>query len=118
MNPPKVYFLTKIYHPNIHWETGEVCLDILKGEWSTKWSLSEIGKAISSLMFDPNADSPLNCDAGTIESLGNMIRAGDMLAFETTARMVTRTCAIPKAEYMRMFEGYQKEAAQTKPKRS
>ena len=40
MNPPKVYFLTKIYHPNIHWETGEVCLDILKNEWSSRWSLS------------------------------------------------------------------------------
>ena len=64
MSPPKVYFLTKIYHPNIHWDTGEVCLDILKSEWSTMWSLSKIGKALSSLLFDPNAESPLNCDAG------------------------------------------------------
>lgn len=65
MSPPKVYFSTKIYHPNIHWETGEVCLDILKNEWSSRWSLSMIGKALSSLLFDPNADSPLNCDAGS-----------------------------------------------------
>lgn len=34
-----------------------------------------------SLLQNPNADSPLNCDAG------NAIRAGDMLAFNSMARM-------------------------------
>jgi hypothetical protein len=58
--------VTKIFHPNIHWESGEVCLDILKSEWNPLWSLSKLGKAISSLLFDPNADSPLNCDAGKL----------------------------------------------------
>lgn len=32
MTPPKIRFLTKIYHPNID-KLGRICLDVLKGEW-------------------------------------------------------------------------------------
>ena len=37
--PPKMYFKTKIFHPNIHFSTGEVCLDIIKTDWSPTWTL-------------------------------------------------------------------------------
>jgi ubiquitin-protein ligase len=28
--PPTIYFRTKIFHPNVLFSTGEICLDILK----------------------------------------------------------------------------------------
>ena len=30
IEPPKVKMITKCYHPNVHFQTGEICLDILK----------------------------------------------------------------------------------------
>ena len=62
--PPSVYFLTKIFHPNIHFETGEVCLDIIKNSWKPVFNLVILLDCLRDLLSHPNADSPLNCDAG------------------------------------------------------
>jgi len=58
-------------------------LDILKKEWSPAWGLQAACRAVLALLSDPDADAPLNCDAG------NMIRDGDDMAFHATARMYT-----------------------------
>jgi hypothetical protein len=29
LRPPKIHFITKIFHPNIHFKTGEICLDLV-----------------------------------------------------------------------------------------
>ncbi len=34
LRPPKIHFVTKVFHPNIHFKTGEICLDLLKNAWS------------------------------------------------------------------------------------
>jgi ubiquitin-conjugating enzyme (huntingtin interacting protein 2) len=32
--PPKMKFITKVWHPNVSSVTGAICLDILKDAWS------------------------------------------------------------------------------------
>mmetsp|Transcript_23388 Transcript_23388/g.51332 ORF Transcript_23388/g.51332 Transcript_23388/m.51332 type:complete len:158 (+) Transcript_23388:166-639(+) len=81
--PPNVKFRTKIFHPNVHFKTGEICLDILKNAWSPAWTLHSVCQAILALMSDSAPDSPLNCDAG------NLLRGGDVRGYNSLAKMYT-----------------------------
>ncbi|CAB4375801.1 unnamed protein product [Rhizophagus irregularis] len=61
MSPPKVRFLTKIYHPNID-KLGRICLDILKDKWSPALQIRTVLLSIQALLSAPNPDDPLAND--------------------------------------------------------
>ncbi len=91
---PSASFVTKVFHPNVNFATGEICLDILKSNWTPAWTLSSVCRAIQSLLVHPDASSPLNCDAG------NMIREGDMAAYRSTALYyAVREAGAPSPDY-------------------
>ncbi|KAI3356933.1 hypothetical protein L3Q82_003574 [Scortum barcoo] len=64
--PPKIRFLTPIYHPNID-NSGRICHDALKlppkvGAWKPSLNISTVLTSIQLLMAEPNPDDPLMAD--------------------------------------------------------
>ena len=79
--------LTKCFHPNIHFETGEICLDILKDQWSPALTISKVLLSISSLLTDANPDDPL------VPEIAHIYKT-DKSKYEATAREWTRKYAM------------------------
>lgn len=65
MAPPKVRFLTKIYHPNID-KLGRICLDVLKDKWSPALQIRTVLLSIQALLSAPNPDDPLANDVAEL----------------------------------------------------
>ncbi|CAF0746818.1 unnamed protein product [Rotaria sp. Silwood1] len=61
MAPPKVRFMTKLYHPNID-KLGRICLDILKEKWSPALQIRTVLLSIQALLSAPNPDDFLDAD--------------------------------------------------------
>eukprot|EP00808_Paulinella_micropora_P006973 g77240.t1 len=59
MVPPRVHFLTKIFHPNVD-RTGRICLDILKDKWSPALQIPKVCLSIQLLLSTPNPEDPLD----------------------------------------------------------
>ena len=51
--PPKMQFDTKIWHPNISSQTGAICLDILKDEWTPALSIRTALLSIQAMLTAP-----------------------------------------------------------------
>eukprot|EP00825_Cyclidium_porcatum_P050727 TRINITY_DN9129_c0_g1_i2.p1 TRINITY_DN9129_c0_g1~~TRINITY_DN9129_c0_g1_i2.p1 ORF type:complete len:194 (-),score=43.26 TRINITY_DN9129_c0_g1_i2:289-870(-) len=63
--PPKMKFDTKIWHPNISSQTGAICLDILKNEWSPALSIRTALLSLQALMCTPEPKDPQDAVVAT-----------------------------------------------------
>ncbi|KFH65024.1 ubiquitin-conjugating enzyme E2 S [Podila verticillata NRRL 6337] len=61
--PPKCYFMTKIFHPNVS-KQGDVCVSTLKKDWKPDLGLRHILLVVKCLLIVPNPESALNEEAG------------------------------------------------------
>ncbi|KAF9920515.1 hypothetical protein FBU30_009632 [Linnemannia zychae] len=62
-SPPKCFFVTKIFHPNVS-KQGEVCVSTLKKDWKKTLGLKHILLVVKCLLIVPNPESALNEEAG------------------------------------------------------
>ncbi|XP_023322425.1 ubiquitin-conjugating enzyme E2 S [Eurytemora carolleeae] len=63
--PPKGFFLTKIFHPNVG-PQGEICVNTLKKDWKPDLGIKHILLTIKCLLIVPNPESALNEEAGKL----------------------------------------------------
>ena len=64
--PPRAFFLTKIFHPNVAAKDGAVCVNTLKRDWDEATPLAHILQAIRCLLIVPFPESSLNDEAGKL----------------------------------------------------
>ncbi|KAJ1916310.1 Ubiquitin-conjugating enzyme E2 11 [Tieghemiomyces parasiticus] len=62
---PTIRFESPCYHPNVD-TAGNICLDILKENWSAVYNVQTILLSLQSLLGEPNNASPLNGEAAQL----------------------------------------------------
>lgn len=66
-SPPRGFFLTKIYHPNVEWANGAICVNTLKRDWkSDSITMAHVLSVIRCLLIIPFPESSLNDEAGKL----------------------------------------------------
>jgi ubiquitin-conjugating enzyme E2 N len=83
IEPPKIRFLTKIYHPNID-KIGRICMDILKKNWTPALQIRTILLSLQSLLSEPNLADPLDPKVG--EHWSNNTNEAKQMAKEMTKK--------------------------------
>ncbi|ORY87825.1 ubiquitin-conjugating enzyme/RWD-like protein [Protomyces lactucae-debilis] len=81
-------FDTKIYHPNISSQTGAICLDILKEQWSPVLTVKSALVSLQSMLNDPQANDPQDAEVASVY-------IKDRQRFNQVAREWTQKYAMP-----------------------
>ncbi|XP_073417195.1 ubiquitin-conjugating enzyme E2 K isoform X1 [Dendrobates tinctorius] len=99
-NPPKVRFITKIWHPNISSVTGAICLDILKDQWAAAMTLRTVLLSLQALLAAAEPDDPQDA------VVANQYKQNPEM-FKQTARLWAHVYAgavVTSPEYTRKIE--------------
>ncbi len=84
-------FTTRIWHPNVSSQTGAICLDILKDQWSPALTIKTALVSLQALLSTPEPSDPQDAEVAR-QYLDN---------YETwtkTAKFWTETYAAPRKE--------------------
>jgi len=107
--PPKGFFLTKIFHPNIS-DKGEICVNTLKKDWDpTNWSLKHVFEVIRCLLIVPFPESALNEEAGKVFM-------EDYEEYSKHARLITELYALSNNRFVQPMSMSQSQKPVEKPK--
>lgn len=87
--PPKCWFATKIFHPNVS-SSGEICVNTLKKDWKSTYGIEHILVTVKCLLIYPNPESALDEEAGKL-LLENYASYCDR------AKLITSVHATPRA---------------------
>jgi len=79
--PPGVRFVTGVVGANVAFETGEICLDLLKDAWTPAYTLQSTVEAIWQMLANPGVDSPLNVDVAALLRQGDSVGAEGLVRF-------------------------------------
>ncbi|CAD6445896.1 54bb7bce-826b-408a-8b3d-11073bda4045-CDS [Sclerotinia trifoliorum] len=68
---PKIKFVTRICHPNVKWETGEICLDVLGDKWTPVLGVVGALECVGALVAGGGDEtSPLNVEVAKLRGWG------------------------------------------------
>mmetsp|Transcript_25150 Transcript_25150/g.22870 ORF Transcript_25150/g.22870 Transcript_25150/m.22870 type:complete len:196 (-) Transcript_25150:1557-2144(-) len=65
-SPPKMKFITKLWHPNVSSQTGAICLDILKDQWSPALTIKTALISLQALMCTPEPNDPQDAEVANM----------------------------------------------------
>lgn len=83
--PPALRFKTKVYHPSVALESGEICADVI-GTWGPTLNAKHCLEVAFSLLQTPEADHPVE------DEIAQQLREKPK-EFEKTARKYTKEYA-------------------------
>jgi len=90
VEPPKLRFTTKIYHPNVNGRTGVVSWKMLGSDWHHNLTMEKVLMSLRTLLDYPELESAV--EVGLANEFANQKEA-----FLKHAKAWTKRCAMPSS---------------------